>query len=100
MARPRLEGEPLSGSERTRRWRERKRSRRPPAGLNDRELAIWAKEHGRSAVVVRAALEDACVALDRVWALLLYGPDGVDETKLARDRLLEMKSEIRAIGRR
>jgi hypothetical protein len=33
---------------------------------------------------VNSALEDACAALDRAWALLLCGPQSVDETQPAR----------------
>jgi hypothetical protein len=100
MARPRIGTEPLTGSERTKRWRERRRAARPPTGLTTRELADWAREHGRSNAVVNSALEDACAALDRAWALLLYGPQSVDETQPARDRLIELKAAIGELTQR
>jgi hypothetical protein len=100
MARPRIGSELLTGSERTKRWRERRRAQRPPPGLNGQELARWAQEHGCHARIVNAALEEACTALDRAWALLLYGPESVSETQSARDAISALKSEIHEQRRR
>jgi hypothetical protein len=100
MARPRLGTEPLTGTERTKRWRERRRNLRPPPGITDKELAHWARERGRLDRYVNDALDDAEAALSRAWTLLLYGGGTVDETEDARDRLNKLKAAIREQRRR